>query len=80
MKLAIPKERMADEPRVAASAETVKKLSALGFDVVIEAGAGAGAHLSDEVFAEAGATIVGSSADALKDADVVFAVRGLDDE
>jgi len=80
MKLAIPKERMADEPRVAASAETVKKLSALGFDVVIEAGAGAGAYLGDEVFAEAGATIVGSSADALKDADVVFAVRGLDDE
>ena len=71
---------MADEPRVAASAETVKKLSALGFDVVIEAGAGAGAHLGDDVFTEAGATIVGSSADALKDADVVFAVRGLDDE
>jgi proton-translocating NAD(P)+ transhydrogenase subunit alpha len=80
MKLAIPKERMADEPRVAASAETVKKLSGLGFDVVIEAGAGVGAHIGDDVFTEAGATIVSSSADALKDADVVFAVRGLDDE
>lgn len=80
MKLAIPKERMADEPRVAASVDTVKKLSGLGFDVVIEAGAGAGSHISDEQFKEAGASIAASSAEALKDADVVFAVRGVDDE
>ncbi|PCJ68442.1 MAG: NAD(P)(+) transhydrogenase (Re/Si-specific) subunit alpha [Rhodobiaceae bacterium] len=80
MKLAIPKERMADEPRVAASPDTVKKLIALGFDVAVEAGAGAGAHISDAAFTEAGASIASSSADALKDADVVFGVRGLDDE
>ncbi len=80
MKLAIPKERMADEPRVAASPDTVKKLIALGFDVCVEAGAGAGAYIADEAFAEAGASIVASSADVLKDADVVFGVRGLDDE
>ena len=80
MKLAIPKERMADEPRVAASPDTVKKLIALGFDVAVEAGAGAGAHISDAAFAEAGASIASSSTDALKDADVVFGVRGLDDE
>ena len=80
MKLAIPKERMADEPRVAASVDTVKKLSGLGFDVVIEAGAGTGAHISDDQFKDAGASIAASSADTLKDADVVFAVRGLDDE
>jgi len=80
MKLAIPKERMADEPRVAASPDTVKKLIALGFDVSIEAGAGAGAHISDAAFTESGASIASSSADVLKDADVVFGVRGLDDE
>jgi len=80
MKLAITKERMADEPRVAASPDTVKKLIALGFDVSIEAGAGAGAHISDAAFTESGASIASSSADVLKDADVVFGVRGLDDE
>ncbi len=80
MKLAIPKERMADEPRVAASPDTVKKLIALGFDVAVEAGAGAGAHISDAAFTEAGARIASSSADVLKDADVIFGVRGLDDE
>ena len=80
MKLAIPKERMAEEPRVAATPDTVKKLAGLGFDVTVETGAGANSHISDAAYTEAGATIAGSSADALKDADVVFAVRGPDDE
>ncbi|MEQ9143460.1 MAG: Re/Si-specific NAD(P)(+) transhydrogenase subunit alpha [Parvibaculaceae bacterium] len=80
MKLAIPKERMAEEPRVAATPDTVKKLVGLGFDVAVETGAGEKSHISDAAYTEAGATVAGSSADALKDADVVFAVRGPDDE
>ena len=40
MKLAIPKERLEGETRVAASPETVKKLTALGLEVIVEAGAG----------------------------------------
>ncbi|HLN24347.1 MAG TPA: NAD(P)(+) transhydrogenase (Re/Si-specific) subunit alpha, partial [Patescibacteria group bacterium] len=43
MRIAIPKERRADELRVAASPDTVKKYVGLGFDVVVEAGAGEGA-------------------------------------
>ena len=39
MKIAIPKERRAHESRVAASPETVKKLAALGCEVVVEKGA-----------------------------------------
>ena len=42
MKLAIPKERRAGEARVAATPDTVKKLIALGLEVVVEAGAGGG--------------------------------------
>lgn len=80
MKLAFPKERFEGEARVAASAESVKKLTALGFDVYVETGAGAGAHIADSEFSEAGATIAANSADTLKDADVVFAVRAPDDE
>ena len=46
------------ETRVAATPTTVPKLIALGYDVVVEAGAGAGSSFSDAAFAQAGATIV----------------------
>lgn len=74
MKLGIPKETAANESRVAASPDTVKKLTGLGFEVSVEAGAGDGAHVLDSQFEEAGAKIVASAKDALGDADVVFKV------
>ncbi len=81
MKLAIPKERRPGENRVAASPDTVKKLSALGFDVTVEAGAGLDAAVSDDAFKEAGAEIAKDEAAALKDADIVFKIqRPTDDE
>ena len=63
----------AGEPRVAASPDTVKRLTALGFDVVIEKGAGLGSRIPDEDFAAAGARI-GKAADAAK-ADIVLKLR-----
>lgn len=79
MKVGIPKERRAGETRVAATPASVKKLKALGFDVVVEAGAGATAYFADQDYAAAGATL-GSTADALG-ADIVFKVaRPSDDE
>lgn len=75
MKLAIPKERIDGETRVAASVETVKKLTALGLSVIVESGAGAAASISDALYQEAGASIAASAAEALKDADIVFKVR-----
>tara|TARA_R110002110_G_scaffold84618_4_gene219874 strand:- start:7091 stop:8224 length:1134 start_codon:yes stop_codon:yes gene_type:complete len=80
MKLAIPKERHEGETRVAASPETVKKLTALGLDIIVETGAGASASTSDALYADAGATIAASEADALKDADIVFKVLAPNDE
>ncbi|ABS63672.1 NAD(P)(+) transhydrogenase (AB-specific) [Parvibaculum lavamentivorans DS-1] len=80
MKLAIPKERLDGETRVAASPETVKKLSALGIDIVVETGAGEHASIADAVYQEAGAAIASSAAEALKDADLVFKVRAPSDE
>jgi len=67
----VPRE--IDEPRVAASPDTVKRLAGLGFDVVIEAGAGLASRIVDADFAAAGARI-GSAADAAA-ADVVLKVR-----
>ncbi len=74
MKIAIPKERRADEARVAASPDTVKKYVGMGFEVVVESGAGEGASLADASFTEAGATIAADAAAALKDADIVLKV------
>jgi len=65
----------ADEPRVAVSPETVKKLAALGATVKVEAGAGARSRFSDEVLRAAGAEIAATAADALRDADILLAVR-----
>ncbi len=81
MRVAIPKERRADECRVAASPDAVRKLVGLGLDVIIETGAGSGARVPDAAFAEAGARIAPSEAAALDGADVVLKVqRPLPDE
>jgi NAD(P) transhydrogenase subunit alpha len=64
----------ADEPRVAASPETVKKLIALGADVRIERGAGERSRFSDDAFAAAGAKLV-SRDEAITGADILLGVR-----
>jgi NAD(P) transhydrogenase subunit alpha len=72
MKVAIPKEIAAGEPRVAAVPDTIKKLMALGAEVAIEPGAGVQSGVPDAEYQAAGAAI---SADAVKDADIVLKVR-----
>jgi H+-translocating NAD(P) transhydrogenase subunit alpha len=64
----------ADEPRVAVSPETVKKLSALGAKVRVESGAGAASRFSDDAYKAAGADVV-AHADALSGADILLKVR-----
>ena len=75
MKIAIPKERRTFEKRVAAVPETVKKYRAMGFDVAVEAGAGAEASYPDELYAAAGAVITTDAGLALRDADIVLRVQ-----
>jgi H+-translocating NAD(P) transhydrogenase subunit alpha len=75
MKIAVLKERRADERRVAASPETVKKFIGLGASVAIEAGAGTAAGMTDAAYAEAGATVAGSARAAAEGADIVLKVR-----
>ena len=75
--IAIPKERRADEARVAATPETTKKLKGLGLDVVVERDAGLGANYSDADYEAAGATVAPDGV--LKNADIVLKVRGPDD-
>jgi H+-translocating NAD(P) transhydrogenase subunit alpha len=75
MKIAVPRERMSGETRVATSPDVVKKLVGLGLDVVIEKGAGEAAAIDDAEFEAAGAVMVDDEAAALNDADVVLKVQ-----
>lgn len=80
MKIGVPKERLPQEERVAVSPDSIKKLTALGFEIVVESGAGAGASFSDEAYKEAGASIASDAAGALSGVGIVFKVRPPSDE
>jgi H+-translocating NAD(P) transhydrogenase subunit alpha len=73
MRIGIPAETRPGETRVAATAETVKKLVAGKHVLLVQAGAGVAASQTDEMYAAAGASIV-SAADALG-AEMVLKVR-----
>lgn len=75
MKIAIPKERRPYERRVAATPDMVKKYRALGYDVAVEAGAGAEASFLDDQYTAAGATVVADTALLLRDAYIVLKVQ-----
>jgi len=75
MRIAVLSETDPVETRVAASPETVKRYKTLGADVVVQAGAGVQAGIPDGEFEAVGATIAGSAADAVRDADIVLKVR-----
>lgn len=75
MRIAIPKEIMANERRVAATSETVAKYRTLGHEVFVEAGAGTGIHADDEAYRAAGATIVPEVQALLGGADLVLKVK-----
>jgi NAD(P) transhydrogenase subunit alpha len=72
MRIAVAREVEPTESRVAATAETVKKMKALGADVCVTAGAGDKSGIPDSEFAAAGAAVL---ADACKDADIILKVR-----
>jgi NAD(P) transhydrogenase subunit alpha len=73
--IAVTQERRAGETRVAAVPETVKKLVAAGFSVIVEAGAGLAASYPDADYKAAGATLAKTAKDAVAKADIVFHVR-----
>ena len=58
MRIGVPKERWAQETRVAATPKTVEQLLKLGFEVAVESSAGHLASFDDSAFAAVGAEIV----------------------
>jgi len=75
MRMAIPKEILPEERRVAATPETVAKYVALGFEVLVEASAGEGIGRGDDEYAAAGAKIIAGAEKLFAQADVVLKVK-----
>ncbi len=75
MRIAVPRETWPGESRAALVPGSVKKLVALGFDVMVEAGLGLAAGVVDDDYAEAGADVVSDIASAIVSSEVVLRVR-----
>ena len=75
MRVVVPKEIKDGEKRVALVPDIINKLTRLGFDVVIESGAGTHSQAVDAEYKAAGATI--SDGEVLSTADAVLSVQPL---
>jgi len=71
MIIGVPKESLAGETRVAATPQTVAQLIKLGFEVVVETGAGQAANFVDQAYIDAGAAIAANNNAALDNAIVL---------
>ena len=74
MKVGVARETAAGERRVALVPDALAKLTAAGYQILVEAGAGRGALIPDSAYADAGATVV-STADLYGQSDVVLKVQ-----
>ncbi|HEY9723661.1 MAG TPA: Re/Si-specific NAD(P)(+) transhydrogenase subunit alpha [Oscillatoriaceae cyanobacterium] len=75
MRIAVPKETLPGERRVALVPESVKRLVKKGFAISVETNAGQAAGFTDDAYREAGAEIVADATGLLGGADVVFKVN-----
>ena len=74
-KIGIPKEVYPGECRVAATPDTAKVLQKLGFEVLIEAGAGEAANFTDAAYSQVECQIVPDATTLWESADIVLKVR-----
>ena len=75
VKIGTPKEVMKGEARVAMTPDSARQLQKLGYDCIIESGAGDAAGYSDDTYKDAGVEVVKTAAALWKAADVVAKVR-----
>lgn len=75
MRIGIPKEIQEGERRVAGTPKTVKKLIEMGFEVVVEAGAGIASEHGDEDFTQAGASITADTKALWGESDLILKVH-----
>lgn len=75
MKIGVLKEIHLGEMRVALTPDVVEKLIKVGFEVVIETGAGTAANFTDEAFQQAGAQLLMTSSEVWQTAELIVKVR-----
>ena len=75
MLIAVPKEILPGESRVALIPASISVLTKAGLDVMVESGAGAGCFYSDQAYEEAGAKIATDADYLYAAADILFKVR-----
>lgn len=75
MLIGVPKEIYPGENRVGIIPAGVQTLVKAGFDVVVQAGAGDGAHIDDDEYRAAGAVLAPDAASLYAQADIVLKVR-----
>ena len=75
MKIGAPRELHDGEARVALTPESAAQLQKLGYDCLVEAGAGAAAGFSDAAYEAAGVKVYKTPAPLWKAADIVIKVR-----
>jgi NAD(P) transhydrogenase subunit alpha len=75
MRIAVPREIVPREARVALVPETVARLVKTGLEVAVEVNAGAAATFLDDAYRQAGATLVGNGRELYAGADIVLKVR-----
>lgn len=80
MKIGVISADIASESRVALTPDAVKKLRKLGFEVVIQSGAGQAAYYADELYQAAGADIANSSAEVVNQSQIITTVNDLPTE
>ena len=75
MKIGAPRETFEGEKRVALTPQSAAALRKLGYECLVESGAGLAARFSDEAYREAGVTVVPDAAALWSQADIVAKVR-----
>lgn len=80
MKIGVISADIASESRVALTPDAVKKLRKLGFEVVIQSGAGQAAYYADELYQAAGADIANSSTEVVNQSQIITTVNDLPTE
>ena len=75
VKVAVPRETLSGETRVALVPESVARLVRAGVEVVVQSGAGERASLLDKNYEQAGATIARTTEELYSGADVVARVQ-----
>ena len=78
MKIGVPKEIHDGEKRVATTPDVAKQLIKLGFEVLVESGAGEGSSFCDAAYTDAGVTVAEGAKAIWDDSDIILKVRSLE--